>query len=216
MKVASSLNGVIAAPIGTKTNLTNAESQLEVHKLRNEYQAVLVGINTVLIDDPQLNCRLDSEDVRQPIRVVVDSQGRLPAGSRLVKSAGDRPVIAATTDKIPPERRRQLAAAGVEVMVCAGGAGGRVAIDDLLIKLGEREITSVMVEGGASLNEELVSGQKVDKMILFLAPVIIGGPSVLPMVAGESEIRRLWALSGCRAIKDDVMLEFYPRGKGRS
>lgn len=213
VKIAMSLDGKIAASVGARSNLTDTKAQLEVHKLRNEYQAVLVGIGTILVDDPMLNCRLESGEVRQPIRVVVDSRGRIPLDSRVVRTAGTAPVILAATEKMPAGRRRDLEAAGVEVLFCALSERGQVDIDDLLVRLGEREITSVLVEGGALLNEELLAEELADKILLFLAPVIIGGPDSVPVVAGARPIMRNWQTDQCRLIGNDVMLEVYPKRK---
>jgi diaminohydroxyphosphoribosylaminopyrimidine deaminase/5-amino-6-(5-phosphoribosylamino)uracil reductase len=148
--------------------------------------------------------------------VVVDTRGRLPFDSRLVRSAMESPVILASTDEITEERGRALSAAGVELMVCKANADGRVDIHDLLSKLGEREITSLLVEGGAQLNEELLDKRVVDKMLLFLAPLILSGPNSLPMLAGRREIRQTWKAGGCRIVGDDVMLEVYPAERGGS
>lgn len=213
VKIAMSLDGKIAAKVGARSNLTDAKAKLEVHKLRNEYQAVLVGIGTVLIDDPLLNCRLEGGDVRQPIRVIVDSSGRLPLDSRIVGAARADRVILAATEKMPKGRRRDLAGMGVETIFCATNERGQVDINDLLGRLGDLEITSVLAEGGALLNEELLAEELADKMLLFQAPLVIGGHDSVPMVAGNRSIRQNWQPAECRLVGNDVMLEVYPVGK---
>lgn len=209
LKIASSLNGKITSPVGSRSRLTDTHALREVHKLRNEYQAVLVGIGTALIDDPLLNCRLEG-NVKQPIRIVVDSRGRLPLDSRLVRTADADKVILATTERVSKGRRREFAKTGIELIYCSATEEGQVNIDDLFKRLGERAITSVLVEGGAALNEELLSKDLVDKMVVFIAPVILGEDNSLPMVAGGQEMNRSWKLTDCRIVGRDAMLELYP------
>lgn len=212
VKIAMSLDAKIAAARGARSQLTDTKAQLEVHILRNEYQAVLVGVGTILVDDPMLNCRLERIDVRQPFRVIVDSRGRIPLESRVVRTAGEAPVIIATTGEMSAGRRRDLEAAGVEVLICGANERGQVDLDDLLARLGERELTSVLVEGGALLNEELLAEELADKILMFMAPLIIGGPDSVPVVAGARPIMRKWQTDKCRLIGNDVMLQIYPKG----
>lgn len=212
LKIAISMDGRIAAPIGKRTALTQPIAQHEVHVLRSEYPAIMTGIGTVLIDDPKLNCRLEGTDVKQPVRIIVDSQGRLPLKSRVAKTAMSSPVVLATTDKISLERERELTAVGVDVMVCESNGEGRVDLADLLKRLAARQIAGVLVEGGAALNRAMVSERLVDKLALFVAPKVIGSGDSLGMVGNDADVGRDFIFSGCRLVGEDLMVEAYPSG----
>lgn len=211
LKIATSLDGLITAEKGTKTTITGTKAQAEVHKLRDEYQAVMVGIGTVLVDDPLLTSRLEGEDARQPIRVIVDSRGRLPMDSRIVQTAEQNPVILATTKKATKKKRKELEEYGVEVLICPQNERGKVNIDELYNMLGEREIANVLVEGGARLNEELLTGELIDKLIWFLTPTIIGGKKSLPAIKTKEAIWQRFQIRTNRFLDNDLMIEMYPR-----
>ena len=210
LKIAISLDGKIAAPVGARTNLTGAKAQLEVHRLRNEYEAIMVGVDTVIADNPALNCRLEGPDIRQPLRIVLDSTGRLSSESRIVQTARERPVILATTDRIAKTKARELTSQGVEILVCGTNNEGRVDIADLKHRLGEREIASLIVESGAGLSVEMLAKGLVDKMILFYAPVFIGDEDSLSITAGARPLAQRWRTSECNLLGEDVMIELYP------
>lgn len=212
LKIAVSLDGKIAAPVGARTNLTGARAQLEVHRLRNEYEAIMVGVDTVITDNPALNCRLEGSDVRQPLRIVLDSTGRLPVESRIVQTAEERPVILATTERIEKIKTRELTAQGVEILVCETNNRGRVDIADLKHRLAEREISSLMVESGAGLTVEMIVESLADKIMLFYAPVFIGDADSLSMTAGGYTLTQRWRTHECKLLGEDVMIELYPPG----
>ncbi len=211
LKIATSLDGLITAEKGTKTTITGSKAQAEVHKLRDECQAVMVGIGTVLVDDPLLTSRLEGEDARQPIRVIVDSRGRLPMDSRIVLTAEQNPVILATTKKATKKKRKELEEHGVEVLICPQNERGKVNIDELYNMLGEREIANVLVEGGARLNEELLTSELIDKLIWFLTPVIIGGKKSLPAIKTKEALWQRFQIRTNRFLDNDLMIEMYPR-----
>ena len=182
-KFAMSLDGKIASRSGDSKWITGEESRRFVHQLRSEVDAVMVGINTALADDPQLTAR-DSEGAplsRQPLRVVVDSKGRLPKDARMLSEPGE--TLIATS------------AAGDRISDVAGWCGatmeripdsdGRVDVGALMELLGTIEVTSVLVEGGGTLLGSLFDSGLVDKVVAFVAPIIIGGESAVSPVAGE-------------------------------
>ena len=189
-KFAMSLDGKIATRTGDSKWITSEESRRYVHELRARSDAIMVGIGTVMADDPQLTARKpDGTPLpRQPLRVVVDSSGRLPRDSTLLKQAGDTLVAVADESQSvrarlePVARRGQPPAMGV---FAAAGVDGRVNLVGLLDELGRREITSVFVEGGGTLLGSLFDDGLVDRVVGFVAPVIIGGESALSPVGGE-------------------------------
>ena len=205
-KFAMSLDGKIATRTGDSKWITSEESRRYVHELRARSDAIMVGIGTVIADDPQLTARRpDGTPLpRQPLRVVVDSSGRLPRDSTLLKQAGGTLVTMANESE---NVRACLESVGAEVFAAAG-VDGRVDLAGLLDELGHRDITSVFVEGGGALLGSLFDGGLVDRVVGFVAPVIIGGESALSPVGGEGAERMAdtLRLSGVRVetFGDDV------------
>ena len=181
-KFAMSLDGKIAARSGDSKWITGEESRRFVHQLRSEVDAVMVGINTALADDPMLTAR-DSEGAplpRQPLRVVVDSSGRMPGDATMLSEPGDTLIVTSSADY------QGSGAAGKPGTSIARlpASDGRVDMDALHELLGRREITSVLVEGGSTLLGSLFDLGLVDKVVAFVAPVIIGGQGAPSPVAG--------------------------------
>ncbi len=176
-KFAMSLDGKIATRSGDSKWITGEEARRYVHELRAVSDAIIVGVNTVIADDPQLTAR-DAEGkplARQPLRVVVDSSGRTPKEARMLGEPGK--TLIATT-------RENLAWAGAETMLVPS-RNGLVDAGELLKKLGQRDVTSVFVEGGGTLLGSLFDQRLVDKVIAFVAPAIIGGRAAPSPVGGE-------------------------------
>lgn len=179
MKAAATLDGKIATATGNSRWVSCHESRQYVHRLRHQYMAIMVGIRTVELDDPMLNCRLDGP-VCQPIRIVVDSTARISLDSQLVKTAHNSPVIVAHTQMADPDKLRQLQQLGVITLLCQS-AEGRVDIHNLLHQLANPTqgslpaISSILLEGGATLNAAFLKAGAVDEVNLFLAPKVVGG-----------------------------------------
>lgn len=185
LKAAVSLDGRIATRTGESQWITGAAARKHGHRLRNELDAIMVGSGTVLADDPQLTVR-GIRGGRDPIRVVVDGELRTPASARLLpaNSRSKARVIIATSAGAPAARERALVSAGAEVWRVPG-RGDRVAMQRLATLLGEADITSVLVEGGARLHGALVDAGLADEIALFLAPLIIGGETAPSWLAGQ-------------------------------
>ncbi len=185
VKTAATLDGKLAAHTGDSRWVTGEAARRQVHRMRKEHDAVMVGVNTVLQDDPRLTVRLGHGN-RQPLRVVVDSLLRVPLDCRLVRD-GEAPTLIFTTDGSPEEKRAQLRERGVEVVVVpavsssvapgseVGKAGIRVDLGAVMKELGRRGVTSVLVEGGGTLNFALLERHLVDQVVAFVAPKLIGG-----------------------------------------
>ena len=175
-KWALSLGGQSAARTGQSLYMTGAPARAEAHRLRAEHDAVLVGIGTVLADDPQLTVR--DADGPSPLRVVLDSQARLPGSARLLRDA--RPLVYVSRDA-PRERVEALADAADVVAV---GTGPQLPLQDVLMDLARRDVTSLLVEGGASVHGSFFDQHLVDQVAVFIAPLVLGGRTALPGVAG--------------------------------
>lgn len=212
LKVAMSLDGKIATRTGESHWITGPEARLAVHRLRDRYDAILVGINTVIKDDPSLTTRLPGEEGRDPVRVVVDSSARIPLHARVLTQKSLAPTIIAVTERAPREKVRRLQEAGAQVLVIPD-EGSRVNLAALMDELGRREITSVLVEGGGEIHASFLKSRLADKVVWFIAPLIIGGQKAPGPVGGEgfawlSEAIRLKDVSFTR-YGDDFCLEGY-------
>ena len=182
-KSAMSLDGKIATSTGESQWITCEESRKDSHSLRHIYTGIMVGIGTVLADDPLLNCRMDGG--KQPVRIVVDSSLRIPEESRLVQTADTYPLIVATTSKGNEAKKRRLRAYGANVWNMPSDEQGRVDLPGLMKCLGENEVDSLIIEGGGTLAEQALNVGIVDKMIVYIAPQIIGGKDAKTPVEGK-------------------------------
>lgn len=180
MKYAMTLDGKIAAHTGDSKWVTGEEARQHVHMLRKQYCAILVGIGTVLADDPMLNCRI--EDNVDPVRIVSDSKLRLPLTSQLVKTAKEIPtiVVYATADREKEEALRQE---GVELIHAE--RDGQVDFEALMKELGQREIDSVLIEGGGAIHGTVLTSGLAKKVYCYVAPKLIGGRDARSPVEGD-------------------------------
>ena len=197
-KFAMSLDGKIATHTGESTWITGEESRSYVQQLRRASDAIMAGVNTVLVDDPQLTAR-DEKGVpleRQPLRVVVDSQGRTPREATLLSEPGQTLIAVSDADVT---KRRELTDAGAEV-VQVPADDGAVDLSTLLETLGRRNITSVLVEGGGTLLGSLFDLGLVDKVVAFIAPTIIGG-KLAPGPVGGLGVERIADARGLHRVK---------------
>jgi diaminohydroxyphosphoribosylaminopyrimidine deaminase / 5-amino-6-(5-phosphoribosylamino)uracil reductase len=216
-KWAMSLDGRIATRAGESRWISGAASRAFVHEVRAASDAILVGIGTVLRDDPQLTARGVSPGSRQPARIVLDSTLRIPPDARVLNR--DRvPVLVATTSRARPDARRALEARGVEVIV-ADGPGGRVDIGLVCNELGRRGMMSLLVEGGGVVHGAFVDARAVDRFLIFMAPLIVGGPAPSPVGGlGVERITDAWRLvdATVRWLDGDLLIEGYASGTARS
>jgi len=178
-KWAMSLDGKIATRTGASRWISSPESRAYVHRLRAEHDAVMVGIATVLADRPQLNVRLDGT-WRQPVKIVVDSRLRTPLDAPLLDGA---PVIIACAQPADTHQAEALRAAGARILHLPD-AHGRVDLTALLAALGREGISSILVEGGATLLGALADQRLIQRVTAVIAPQIIGGHAAPPPVAG--------------------------------
>ncbi|MCP8318571.1 MAG: 2,5-diamino-6-(ribosylamino)-4(3H)-pyrimidinone 5'-phosphate reductase [Candidatus Methylarchaceae archaeon HK01B] len=178
MNAAMTLDGKIA----TKTEdsrISSKQDLVRVHELRASVDAIIVGINTVLVDDPSLTVRYC--EGKNPMRVVLDSRARIPVESRVISS--NSPTLISTTSKAPEDRVKNLERAGVKVIVC--GEGKKVDLKILLKKLKEMGIRKVLVEGGGNINWSFINQNLFDELIVTICPFIIGGRDSVTLVEGD-------------------------------
>jgi diaminohydroxyphosphoribosylaminopyrimidine deaminase/5-amino-6-(5-phosphoribosylamino)uracil reductase len=184
LKVAASLDGKIATRTGDSRWISGESARRRVHQLRNEVDAVLVGIGTILRDDPRLTTRLGIADQRDPIRVIVDNLARCPLRANVVNRASTAPTILAVSQMAPRTKLEALQQEGMQLIVVENSPR-RVSLERLMEALGKRGILSVMIEGGAEINASALREGIVDKVLVFLAPILIGGKSTPTAVGGE-------------------------------
>ena len=175
LKLALSLDGKIALPNGESQWITGEESRRCAHELRFESDAILVGVETVLADNPSLSARVEGRQKTRPlVRIILDSEARTPLASTCIQTAREIPTIVAVTARAPLDSRRALEESGAQVLVCQTDAVGRVEWRDLLGRLWERKIASVMIEGGARVAGSALAAGIVDRADCFVAPIFIG------------------------------------------
>lgn len=218
LKTAMTLDGKIATYTGHSKWITSERSREYVHGLRNLYDAILVGIGTVLADDPSLTTRLP-DGGKNPIRVIVDSKGRIPLAAKLLCDR-EAPVIIAVGPEAPAEKLAALQAKGAEVLKLPLVAGRGVSLRHLFAELGQRKITSIFVEGGAEVNASALAENVADKVHWFIAPKIIGGKTAPGPVGGlgVSDMAQATVLEDIQVQtigKDILMTAYLQRREGR-
>ncbi|CAM4276418.1 bifunctional diaminohydroxyphosphoribosylaminopyrimidine deaminase/5-amino-6-(5-phosphoribosylamino)uracil reductase RibD [Paenibacillus phoenicis] len=171
IKSASTLDGKLASRTGDSKWISNEGAREIVHTMRHRHQAIMVGASTILADDPQLTTRLSVPGL-SPIRIIADSTLRIPETAQVLRD-GQAPTWIVTTEQADPDKAARLIHLGAEVLRC--GSGPQVDLRNALVQLGQRGISSVLVEGGGRLNGSLLEQQLVDEIVLFLAPKLIGG-----------------------------------------
>ncbi len=208
-KWAMTLDGRIATRSGESRWISGEASRAAVHEVRAACDAILVGVGTVLRDNPALTARTAAAR-RNPVRVVLDSTLRMPLDARVLARDGT-PVLVATTPRAHPEVKAQLEAMGVHV-VTVGASDGRVDLAALLQELGRRGVLSVLVEGGGAVLGAFADARLIDKVMVFIAPLLIGGPAPMPL-AGRGVDRLVdaarLARTEVRRLDGDVVVEGY-------
>jgi diaminohydroxyphosphoribosylaminopyrimidine deaminase/5-amino-6-(5-phosphoribosylamino)uracil reductase len=196
-KYAMSLDGKIATRSGDSRWISNAASRRYVHSLRHINDAVIVGVNTVLTDDPQLTCRCGERGgvvKEQPLRVIADTNGRTPVTAQIFGEPGR--ALIALGEGVRPEVIDGFRSRDADVVVLPSSEG-LIDLEQLLKELGKREIISVLVEGGGTLLGYMFDHRLVDKVVAFIAPIIIGGREAETAVGGR----------GAEKIADSIRLE---------
>ncbi|MBQ0824456.1 bifunctional diaminohydroxyphosphoribosylaminopyrimidine deaminase/5-amino-6-(5-phosphoribosylamino)uracil reductase RibD [Microvirga sp. HBU67558] len=196
VKLARSTEGFAGARRGPRLMLTGEAANGRVHLMRAHADAIMVGVGTVLADDPLLNVRLPGLEGRSPVRIVVDSRLRTPPTARVVAGAGMIPTWIVTTVDAPVEPERALAARGVEILRVSSDANGRVHLPEALQLLGTRGLTGVFCEGGPDLADALARSDLVDELVLITGRSARGQgdvPALGPALQDQMDFLNPWA-----------------------
>jgi diaminohydroxyphosphoribosylaminopyrimidine deaminase / 5-amino-6-(5-phosphoribosylamino)uracil reductase len=212
LKVAATLDGKMASRHGDSKWISNETSRRLVHRLRNEMDAVLVGVGTVLKDAPLLTPRIPGG--RDPYRVILDSRLKIPEEARVIGNSSSKTLIV-TTGAAPRDKREKLEKRGVRVIVVRSKEG-RVSLRDCLSRLGKMGITSLLVEGGSQINGAFLDERLIDKFLLFLSPKVLGDSRALGIFGGKGAahlgesvpVRELRV----RKLDGDILIEGYMEG----
>jgi diaminohydroxyphosphoribosylaminopyrimidine deaminase/5-amino-6-(5-phosphoribosylamino)uracil reductase len=211
LKLAASLDGRITSKQGTATSLSGDEARKYAHSLRLGHEAVMIGANTVVSDDPQLTVRLvDNQEKKQPTRFVLDSSLRIPLEAKVLND-GQAKTIVVTSSAADQQKKKQIEAKGLDIWTMGRDADGLIDLKALLHQMGLDEYCSLLVEGGGKLAASFLKLGLVDKVVMIYTPNIIGGQGV-PAV-GELQLEsgdpiKLKDLE-CRMCGQDVIVEGY-------
>ena len=209
LKSGISLDGKIATYSGESKWITSEESREDAQNLRNRSSSIMVGVNTVVADDPELTCRINSE--KKLIRIVLDSNLSIPLDSKLVKNK-DKLTIVATTLNSNEEKKKSLRDLGVKVIEVSE-KNNRVNLKELVKILGQEGIDSILIEGGGTLNFSALEENIVDKAIFYIAPKILGGENSKSCIAGIGFSKLDDAVNlknlSYRKIGEDLVVEGY-------
>ena len=215
MKYAMTLDGKIATRTGHSQWVSGEESRNRVQQTRNTLPAIMVGIGTILNDDPRLTCRM--ENGRNPIRIVCDSKLRIPLSANVVTTAKEVPTIVVTVEphaeynRFWHEQKEELEKEGVEILLVEE-KDGRPDLNDLMIKLGEKQIDGILLEGGSTLNYAALQAGIVQEIHAYVAPKFFGGSGFYTPVGGEG-VEKATEAMGCTFISaeqigEDILLKY--------
>ena len=183
LKMAASLDGKAAARDGSSKWITGEEARSDAHLLRAAADAILVGAGTAVRDDPALTCRHPEYRGAPKLRVVVDGRGIVPESNQVFD--GEAPTLVVTTGAAPEDRRTGWSRAGAEVLLEGDAGDGLVPLDRLMVELGKRDMQHVLIEGGPTIAWDAVRRGIVDKIVLYFAPVLVGGQAAPSVLMGE-------------------------------
>ena len=216
VKSALTLDGWTATATGHSRWITNEQSRAFVHRLRDRCDAVMVGLGTVLSDDPALTTRLKRGNGRDPMRIIVDTHLRTPPDAKILNHCSDAETCIAAGPAVAPDHRKVYDRPGVSVLTCPL-KNGRIDLAVLMDMLGKMSVTSLLVEGGAAVVGSLIREGLVDKFYVFKAPKILGGGDGVPMASGPGPRTMEGALLlrdiRIRRFGDDLLLIGYPAGR---
>jgi len=213
VKSAQTLDGWIATASGDSKWITNDRSREYVHHLRNQADAIMVGVGTIVADDPQLTCRLKRGKGKDPLRIVVDTRLRTPVNARILTQDSLAGTVLVVGSRVKKSSIRDFEKGKNEVIICPTKQG-RIDLESLLDILGKRMITRLLVEGGAGIVGSLLRRKLVDKFYVFKAPKLLGGGDGKPMAEGPGA-RRMEESVPLRNLRvkrfdDDILMIGYP------
>jgi len=212
-KSALTVDGWTGTSTGHSQWITNEKSRQFVHRLRDKADGVMVGVGTVVADDPSLTARLGNRKGRDPLRIIVDTHLRIPPEAKVLNTDSPSGTVIAVGDDVPAARLRRIQKGGVSALLCPK-KGGRVDLAALMDILGKMSVVSLLVEGGSTLMGSLIRERLIDKFYFFVAPKILGGGDGIPVAAGPGPKR----IDQCQGLKeidtrrfgDDLLVIGYP------
>jgi diaminohydroxyphosphoribosylaminopyrimidine deaminase / 5-amino-6-(5-phosphoribosylamino)uracil reductase len=209
LKLAATLDGKVAAPDGTSRWITGEQARAEVHDLRRRVDAVVVGSMTVVRDDPLLTYRLTGHATPQPLRVVIDGSGRTPTNAKVFND--EAPTLVVTSETIGDDHVDAWRSTGAEVVRVGAGEAG-VDVRAVLDVLGTRGVCHALVEGGPTIAASFAERGLVDRLVLYLAPKILGGDAPGLFVAGAKTLTDAWKLliEDVRRVGEDIRIDASP------
>jgi len=212
LKCAATLDGRIATRTGDSKWVTGPAARAYVHRLRHEYDGILVGIGTVKSDNPSLTARIEGQITRDPIRIILDTRLSIPQSSLVLNLNSDSPTLLVTGSNLSPVQSSQMKKKGVRIIECPTQEFG-IDLNALMERLGKLGITSVLIEGGSRAAASALNAGIVDKVAFFYAPKILGGDDGAPMCRGTGpelmnqsiQIRDI----RIQRFEDDILVEGY-------
>lgn len=210
MKTAMTLDGKIASSTRKKEYILCKESLLEVHKLRWKIDSILVGINTILNDNPQLTARVGGR-VKYPYRIILDTNLKIPKNAKVCLQAKDGKTIIVSGEKVYEKKLKSLESLGCKIIKTKINDKGQILLKDLVEQLSKMNISSILIEGGSEVNFSALKEGIIDKVIIFIAPKIVGGRTAPTLVGGEgvSSVKEAFRVGNMKINKigDDIMIE---------
>lgn len=212
MKTAATLDGKISTVSGESRWISSKASREYVHYLRNNMMAIMVGIGTIITDNPMLTTRLEGKRCKSPTAIIIDSKLRIPLNCRILETLKERKVIIAVTEEADKNKIKQLEDIGVSI-IKTPLKEEKVDLKYLMTKLGELGIDSILLEGGSTLNFSFLKEKLVDKVMCFIAPIMLGGEKAKTPVGGIgieklSEAVKISNME-LRTIEQDILIEGY-------
>ena len=213
MKTAISLDGKIATRTGNSQWISGTESRNFVHELRNQNSAILIGTNTILKDNPLLTCRLKKKGGRHPTRIILDRENKIPLKAKVFSNSKKQRVIYVAGSKLSLQRKKILVAKNIEII---NGKTNKSGFDlkHLMKHLVKKDLTSVLIEGGGEINNSALKAGIVDKIYIFISPILIGGKQAPGLIGGlgVSKIVKALSLKNMKVTEmgEDLMVEAEP------
>ncbi|MBC3880854.1 bifunctional diaminohydroxyphosphoribosylaminopyrimidine deaminase/5-amino-6-(5-phosphoribosylamino)uracil reductase RibD [Undibacterium sp. LX40W] len=193
LKMAASLDGFTALPNGHSQWITDSEARVDGHRWRSRADAILTGIGTVLVDDPQMTVRLPGQEIsRQPRKVIADSMLRTPENAQLLQS-GETTLVHTQATLLPESKMGRLREKGVQLLELPGADGSGVDLNALVLELGRQQVNELHVEAGASLSGALMAAGVVDELLLYLAPKFLGAGKTMFELPTLSDVNQAMA-----------------------
>lgn len=212
MKTAATLDGKISTVTGESKWISSEASRKCVHYLRNSVMGIMVGIGTIIADDPLLTTRLEGEECKSPIAIILDSKLKMPLNSRILETLKDRKIIIGVTEKANKDKIKQLESMGV-LIIKTPLKDEKVDLGYFMNRLGELNIDSILLEGGSTLNFSCIREKIVDKVMCFISPIMLGGEKAKTTVGGEGikSLDQSVRISDIKLtnIEQDILIEGY-------